>query len=124
MKSTKEVFRGFFESKLAELILNNQETVPAVTEVSKSILQLIAQNKESLMIAIQLDLESDNKVANDLYGENLFGRLLVGRKETAEEILEDIMAVLIKGDDLAQVMHLHSLFILFLRDSYPLALVI
>jgi hypothetical protein len=116
MKIIKDVNRRFFESKLAEFVLDNHDAVPAVQKVSDAILLMLIddENREEIIRQIA----SNDKIKQDLYSESMFGRL-IPRNEDAPVIFAKMIDVLINHDDLSQVMHIHALFAYRIFEHLP-----
>jgi hypothetical protein len=103
--------KRYFESSMANMVLENRSLTPAVDTVSKIILRHIEENQEKIHEIIK----NCPKLTGDLYADHMFGRLpdkRLGGENPEKEILSQIVSVLSdETSPLKQVVHIHGAFI-------------
>lgn len=108
-----------FESKLAEMILNNPRAFPAVGKLSNIIIDLLKRNKKFLLTS---DLFKDGKIQGELFSRTHFGKLGSELSEciNAETLLDKIIESLQKREsNTPLVMHLHQIFMQKIFEILP-----
>ncbi|STX29210.1 serine/threonine-protein kinase [Legionella beliardensis] len=94
-------YKAYFESKLALAVLNT--VPPAVTRISQQIIKIV--NKKYYKFSSLL--QSNQRFAEELFGEHYFGRLPNSGKDALTAALDAL------ADDqtpLIQIIHIHAIF--------------
>ena len=103
----KTEYKAFFESRLAVALLTESKALPAVSKISKEIVNLIEKN---FAMAIKL-IKENNKITKELFGKQYFGRLKSKEQISPQIILEKILEVLQdEYSSLDKVMQIHAIF--------------
>lgn len=119
MKPAQQIaFREYYETLLAEGVLQNPNIVPAVKKVSYAILDLINKNKEILHTLTKESMLFEE----EMYHPSYFGKL--GKEKntcnTPIKTIQELENILISSSPLEVVMHAHALFMAKFYDKLPI----
>lgn len=108
-------YKEYFESKFAIALLKQPNLFPAVKQVSNQICQIFKANSAAVTKLIQ----EQKTIQHELFGEKFFGRMHISENSdlTPQKIMDRMLAILEKHEDLSQIMQIHSIYLHRMHDA-------
>lgn len=117
----KKTDQLYFESFVANYILDHSKNIPAVAKICNNMLSLLKKNKDAVITASK----KDKQVGHELYGNEMYGR--IGKATPShEKMYDDVISVLEKyvkqvdePDLLIKVMHIQAQYCYRFYEAMP-----